>query len=75
MDTVVLRQHGDQVGLTFSDETRVRLGLEAGQELTIEEFADGVRLVRQRTKPERQMELAREVLRDHAGVLEALASR
>ena len=75
MNTVVLQQHGDQVGLTFSDQTRIKLGLAAGQELVVEEYADGIRLVRQQTKLERQMALARKVLDDNAEVLQALANR
>ena len=75
MNTVELQQHGDQVGLTFSDQIRVKLGLAAGQELVVEEYADGIRLVRRQTKLERQMALARKVLDDNAGALQALASR
>ncbi|WP_274541787.1 AbrB/MazE/SpoVT family DNA-binding domain-containing protein [Komagataeibacter melaceti] len=35
METVTLRKQGNSVGLTLPAETRIRLGLEIGQELTL----------------------------------------
>lgn len=37
METVVVRQQGNSVGITLPAETRIRLGLEVGQELTLVE--------------------------------------
>lgn len=59
--------------LPFRRKTCVRLGLEVGQELTLVEMADGIKLVK--LKLERQMEMARETLRERADVLQELAKR
>ncbi|ACI51911.1 SpoVT/AbrB domain protein [Gluconacetobacter diazotrophicus PA1 5] len=75
METVVLRKQGNSVGVTLPAETRIRLGLEVGQELTLVEMADGVKLVKRNLKLERQMQLAREVLREQADALQELAKR
>ena len=63
------------MGVTFPAETRIRLGLEVGQELTLVELADGVKLVKRNLVMERQMQLARDVLREQADVLRELATR
>ena len=55
--------------------TRIRMGLEVGQDLTLVELTDGVKLVKRNLKLERQMELARDVLREQADVLQELAKR
>ena len=49
--------------------------LEVGQDLTLVELADGVKLVKRNLKLERQMQLAREVLREQADALQELARR
>lgn len=56
-------------------ETRIRMGLEIGQELTLIELADGIKLVKRNLVLERQLEAAREVLREQADVLQELAKR
>nr|WP_243705236.1 AbrB/MazE/SpoVT family DNA-binding domain-containing protein [Komagataeibacter saccharivorans] len=56
-------------------ETRIRLGLEVGQVLTLVEMADGIKLVKRNLKLERQMQMARETLREQADVLQELAKR
>lgn len=75
METVTLRKQGNSVGLTLPAETSIRLGLEIGQELTLVELADGIKLVKRNLKLERQMDLAREVLREQADELQELAKR
>ena len=75
METVMLRKQGNSVGLTLPAETRIRLGLEVGQELTLVELADGIKLVKRNLKLERQMARAREVLREQADALQELAKR
>lgn len=75
METVMLRKQGNSVGITLPAETRIRLGLEVGQELTLVELADGIKLVKRNLKLERQMALAREVLREQADALQELAKR
>ncbi|MBP0443152.1 AbrB/MazE/SpoVT family DNA-binding domain-containing protein [Roseomonas sp. SSH11] len=72
MATVRLRRHGNSVGIIFPAETRIRMGLEAGQELTLIELSDGVKLVRRSVALERQLQLAREVLREQADALQEL---
>ena len=75
METVVVRKQGNSVGVTLPAETRIRLGLEVGQELTLVEMADGIKLVNRNLRFERQMQMARETLHEHADVLQELAKR
>ena len=73
MGHVTLRKQGNSVGVTFPSDTRTRLGFEVGQELTIIEVEDGVKLVRRSDSLEQQLNVARAMLREHAGVLQGLA--
>lgn len=75
MPTVTVRRQGNSVGVTFPAETRIRMGFEVGQDLTLIELADGVKLVKRNVHLERQMELARDVLREQADALQELAKR
>ncbi|WP_338332688.1 AbrB/MazE/SpoVT family DNA-binding domain-containing protein [Acetobacter sp. LMG 32666] len=75
METVVVRKQGNSVGITLPAETRIRLDLEVGQELTLVEMADGIKLVKRNLKLERQMQIARDTLREQADVLQELAKR
>ncbi|MGI4747990.1 MAG: AbrB/MazE/SpoVT family DNA-binding domain-containing protein [Janthinobacterium lividum] len=75
MTTVTVRRQGNSVGVTFPAETRIRMGLEVGQDLTLVELADGIKLVKRNLVLERQMALAREVLHEQADVLQELAKR
>jgi antitoxin component of MazEF toxin-antitoxin module len=75
MSVVTVRKQGNSVGITFPADTRIRMGFEVGQDLTLVELADGVKLVKRNLKLERQMELAREVLREQADALQELAKR
>jgi len=75
VETVTLRKQGNSVGIALPADTRVRLGLEVGQELTLVELADGFKLVKRNLKLERQMEAARAVLREQADALQELAKR
>jgi antitoxin component of MazEF toxin-antitoxin module len=75
MSIVTVRKQGNSVGITFPAETRIRMGFEVGQDLTLVELADGVKLVKRNLRLERQLELAREVLREQADALQELAKR
>jgi len=75
MPKVTLRRQGNSVGVTFPADTRVRMGFEVGQDLTLVELADGVKLVKRNLVLERQMQLAREVLREQADAMQELATR
>ena len=75
MPMVTVRRQGNSLGVTFPAETRIRMGFEVGQDLTLIELADGVKLVKRNLALERQMELAREVLREQADALQELAKR
>lgn len=75
METVVVRKQGNSVGITLPTETRIRLGLEVGQELTLVEMADGIKLVKRNLKLERQIQMARDTLHEQADVLQELAKR
>ena len=74
MTKIVLEQHGDTVQMTFSAETTRRLGLKPGQQLTLTDLADGVKLTSPLT-PERRQQLVREVLTEQAEALRLLADR
>jgi antitoxin component of MazEF toxin-antitoxin module len=50
---LTIRQQGNSLGISFPAETRIRLGLEAGQELTLAERADGIKLVKRNLALER----------------------
>ncbi len=63
------------MGISIPTETRIRMGIEEGQELTLIELADGIKLVKRNLELERQMAAAREVLREEAEALRALAKR
>lgn len=73
--SVTIRKNGNSVGIALPAETRIRLGLEVGQELTLVELADGIKLVKRNLELERQMGAAREVLREQADALQELAKR
>lgn len=73
--TVTIRKTGNSVGIALPADTRIRLGLEAGQELTLIELADGIKLVKRNLELERQLAAAREVLREQADALQELAKR
>ena len=75
MSTLTMRRQGNSVGVTFPAETRIRMGFEVGQDLTLVELADGVKLVKRNLVLERQMQLARDVLREQADALQELATR
>jgi putative addiction module antidote len=73
--SVTIRKNGNSIGIALPAETRIRLGLEVGQELTLVELSDGIKLVKRNLELERQMDAAREVLREQADVLQELAKR
>jgi putative addiction module antidote len=73
--SVTIRKNGNSIGIALPAETRIRLGLEVGQELTLVELADGIKLVKRNLELERQMAAAREVLREQADALQELAKR
>jgi antitoxin component of MazEF toxin-antitoxin module len=75
MDTVTIRKQGNSVGIALPADTRIRMGLEVGQELTLIELADGIKLVKRNLALERQLQSAREVLREQADALQELAKR
>jgi antitoxin component of MazEF toxin-antitoxin module len=75
MDTVTIRKQGNSVGIALPAETRIRMGLEVGQELTLIELADGIKLVKRNLALERQLARARDVLREQADALQELAKR
>ncbi len=75
MDIVTVRKHGNSVGIAIPAETRIRMGFEVGQELTLIELADGIKLVKRNLALEQQLAAAREVLREQADVLQELAKR
>jgi antitoxin component of MazEF toxin-antitoxin module len=75
MDSVTIRKQGNSVGIALPAGTRIRMGLEVGQELTLIELADGIKLVKRNLALERQIQSARDVLREQADALQELAKR
>jgi antitoxin component of MazEF toxin-antitoxin module len=75
MNSITIRKQGNSVGVSFPAETRIRMGFEVGQELTLIELADGIKLVKRNLELERQLTAAREVLREQASALQELAKR
>ncbi len=75
MSIVTVRKQGNSVGIALPAETRIRMGLEIGQEMTLIELADGIKLVKRNLVLERQLSLARDVLREQADALQELATR
>ncbi len=75
MGHVTVRKQGNSVGISIPAETRIRMGLEEGQELTLIELADGIKLVKRNLELERQLAAARDVLREETEALRALAKR
>ena len=75
MTTVTIRRMGNSLGISIPAETRIRMGFEIGQDLTLVELADGVKLVKRNLALGRQMALAREVLSEQADALQELAKR
>lgn len=73
MTYVTIRKHGDLIGVDFPPDLQARLGLEAGQQLTVIEVENGISLVKSDPELELQMDIARRVLREQAGALKALA--
>lgn len=75
MTTVTLQKQGELLSIDIQAETQARLGFEAGQDLTLVELSDGVKLVKRNPALERQIRVAREVMREQADALRELAKR
>ena len=72
MVQVTVRNQGNSVGITFPAETRVRMGLEVGQKLTLVELQDGIKLVKH-DGLDQQLEVARRILKGQADILKGFA--
>lgn len=75
MTKVTIRKQGNSIGVTLRAETRIRMGFQVGQDPTLVELTDGVKLVKRNLVLDRQIQLAREVLREQADTLQELARR
>ena len=73
MFTIKLQQQGDLLNMTIPQETIRRLGLHAGQELTLSYKGVGFELTTREARVARQLALAEEVLLEQADALKALA--
>lgn len=73
MTALMLRKSGNSVTVAIPADTRARLGLEVGDQLTLIEEPDGIRLVKYDPELERQLEAARAILKEEYEVLRALA--
>ena len=73
MATLKLRAIGNSVGVVLPKELLARLRVGEGDTLQVVEAPDGLRLLRSDPEFERQMEVAREVMRRRRTVLRELA--
>lgn len=73
MATLKLRSIGNSVGVVLPKELLARLNLREGDTLHVVESPDGFRVKRSDPDFERQMEVAREVMRKRRAVLRELA--
>ncbi len=69
--TVTVRRHGNLVDVTLPAETRIRMGFEVAPI----EPPDSLRPVKRTIQLKRQIELARDILREQADALQELAKR
>ena len=75
MNRILLEQRGENMQVTLPAATVTRLGLKAGQEITVVDLPDGISLVPKGSERDRQMRLADQVLREQAETLRLLADR
>jgi len=73
MATLKLRAIGNSVGVVLPKDLLGRLNLAEGDTLHVVESSDGFRLTRADNEFERQLEVAREVMRKNWNVLRELA--
>jgi putative addiction module antidote len=73
MASLKLRSVGNSVGVVFPKELLSRLGLKEGDTLHVVAVPDGFRLTRADPDFERQLEVARDVMRRRRAVLRELA--
>jgi putative addiction module antidote len=73
MATLKLRAIGNSVGVVLPKELLAKLNLAEGDTLHVVEGADGLRLTRTDPDFERQMQVARDVMRRRRAVLRELA--
>ena len=73
MAALKLRAIGNSVGVVLPKELLAKLGLREGDTLHVVESPDGLRLKRADPDFERQMEVAREVMRRRRAALRELA--
>jgi putative addiction module antidote len=73
MATLKLRAIGNSVGVVLPKDLLGRLNLAEGDTLHVVETSDGFRLTRADNEFERQLEVAREVMRKNWNVLRELA--
>ena len=73
MFSLKLSQIGNSVGVIFPKEFLARLHLEKGDTLYVTESPEGVRLTPFNPEFEKQMDLARQIMRSRRDVLHELA--
>lgn len=73
MPVVKLTSIGNSVGVILPKELLVKLGLHKGDTLQVVEMQDGLRLSIADPEFERQMEVARQIMKERAAVLRELA--
>ncbi len=75
MNRIKLEQRGQDIQVTLPAATVSRLGLKAGQEVTVIDLPNGISLLHELSEYDRQIKLARQVLHEQAETLRLLADR
>jgi putative addiction module antidote len=73
MHTLKLTQVGNSLGAIFPKDLLAKLNLEKGDEIFLTESPDGYRITKSDPEFEKQMAVAREVMKENWAVLRELA--
>jgi putative addiction module antidote len=73
IDTVKITKIGNSLGIILSKEILAKLNAEKGDEFIVTETSSGIQISAHNEKVERQLEIAKEVMKKHYSVLKKLA--
>ncbi|RJG07928.1 AbrB/MazE/SpoVT family DNA-binding domain-containing protein [Noviherbaspirillum cavernae] len=73
MHVLKLTRIGDSLGIIIPPETLARLGLESGETLFLDDTPDGLLLSPYDADTREQINVGRELLREHGATLRALS--
>ncbi|GAA4424652.1 AbrB/MazE/SpoVT family DNA-binding domain-containing protein [Bremerella cremea] len=73
MTTIKIREIGNSLGVVLPKELIARLRVSKGDQLFVQETADGIRLTAYDPEFQKQMEIAERVMREDRDALRALS--